>query len=270
MRKASGGRKNCGFSTLTTAESAKPSPRRTPPSDSTANGRNRQLFRKIMSTNTNKKSSLPPRKRQECDGHVCPCQFAVSPLGILQRHDRRDGQALPGRVELDAGSIRECAMGTLPWLLLDVAAGRLAGNQIGLQGRHHHRSVDGGRRRTMVHPGNPNRAVLGVFGRRLLHRFRPYVSRNDSEPLYDGLGAEPICRNPHQPRPIVQRHRLDSRADRRQHVFLFQRRIGIEYGKRNPLDSLCRNRRHCLRPCRYFLVCRCSGHQSRGRLPSRR
>ena len=66
-------------------------------------------------------------------------------------------------------------MGTLPGLLPDVGAGRLAGDEIGLQSRHHHRSLDGGRRRTLVRPGDADCTILGVLGGRLLHCIRPDV-----------------------------------------------------------------------------------------------
>ena len=78
----------------------------------------------------------------------------------------------------------------------------------------------------MVHEGrvSPNTAFVGFPGRGLRHRHRPHLSRNHRQSVHDGAGRPAIRGHPHQPRPVVQRRRLDPWAHRRQRLFLFQGR----------------------------------------------
>ena len=63
-------------------------------------------------------------------------------MGILQRDDRRDGQALSGRAALKPLAIGLGAIRALSRLLPDGDAGGLAGDEARLQRRDHHRSAD--------------------------------------------------------------------------------------------------------------------------------
>src|ERR1035437_332289 len=71
-------------------------------------------------------------RREEPDVHVHPGELVVSPLGILQRDDRRDGQALPGGTGAQQIAVRLGAVRALPGLLPDVDAGGVAGEQAGI------------------------------------------------------------------------------------------------------------------------------------------
>ncbi len=52
------------------------------------------------------------------------------------------------------------------------------------------------------------------------------------------LGDPAVCRYAHQPGAVVQRHRVDLRADHRQHVFLLQGRRRKQHGEPDALYSL--------------------------------
>src|ERR1017187_1941122 len=72
------------------------------------------------------------QRREEPDVHVHPGELVVPPLGILQRDDRCDGQALPEGVGSHLLTVRLGAVRALPGLLPDVDAGGLAGQQTGI------------------------------------------------------------------------------------------------------------------------------------------
>src|ERR1039457_1433393 len=92
--------------------------------------------------------------------------------------------------------------------------------------------------RILVHPCHPyqrdgtrrqriaDHRVHGVSGRGLFDRDGAGVSRNHRQSLYDGAGRPAIRGHAHQPGAILQRHWLDLRSARRQHLFLLQGRAG--------------------------------------------
>ena len=152
-------------------------------------------------------------------------------------------------------------------LLPDGAAGRLAGDEAGLQGRHHRRAADGGGGRALVHPRDPHRGLLGVPARRLHHRRRPDLPRDRGQSLHHRARPAAIRGHPHQPRPVVQRHRLDFRADRRRDVLLWQGRRGCQHRQPDPLDPLRRDCGAGHRPRGDLLLRRRARHQDGRCLP---
>ena len=77
----------------------------------------------------------------------------------------------------------------------------------------------------MVHAGQrlPQHGVRRLPGRRLRHRHRPDVSGDHRQSVHDGAGRSTLRGHPHQSGAVLQRHRLDLRPDRRQHVLLLAR-----------------------------------------------
>ena len=201
------------------------------------------------------RQSICHARRQEPDIYLHPGEFAVSPLGILQRDDRRHGQAFPGGAQPQQIAIRLGAVRALSRLLPDVAAGRMAGNQTGVQGRHHCRPAHRGGGRILVHPRHAYQCdgeggkrvgqygVRGLSRRRVHHRHRVDVSGNHRQPLHDGAGRSAVRGHAHQSRAVLQRHRLDLRSHHRQHVFLLQGCRGQKHRQPDALYSLRGRRR---------------------------
>ena len=71
---------------------------------------------------------------QEPGRHLRPPLLVVPALGSLQRHDRRDGQALPDRARSDEVAVCLGAVRALPRLLPDGHASRLARDRLGYKG----------------------------------------------------------------------------------------------------------------------------------------
>ena len=84
----------------------------------------------------------------------------------------------------------------------------------------------------MVHDGTrlAHHRVRGFSGGRLRDRHRTDVSGNDRQPVHHGARRSALRRHAHQSGAILQRHRLDFRTDRGQHVFLRQGRAGASTG----------------------------------------
>ena len=143
--------------------------------------------------------------------------FCNGMIDVMDKHFQNELHLTPGAVGL--GAVR-----ALPRLLPDGAARRLAGDEARLQGRHHRRPADGGGRRLLVHPGHADRVVLGVPARRLRDRRRADVPRDDRQSLHDGARRPALRGHAHQPGPVLQRHRLDLRPDRRRRLLLRQGR----------------------------------------------
>jgi hypothetical protein len=80
-------------------------------------------------------------------------------------------------------------------------------------------------------------------------------------------GAGAVRGDAHQPRPVVQRDRLDPGTDSGGHLFLLQGCGRQEHGQPDALDSLRRRRGDRDHPRRRILFRERSGHQGRGRLP---
>ncbi len=76
-----------------------------------------------------KEGPVHHQRRLKRHVHLHPCQFPVFPVGILQRNDRRDGQALPGRAGVEQGAIGLGAVRPLSRLLPDVDPRGMAGEQ---------------------------------------------------------------------------------------------------------------------------------------------
>ncbi len=83
----------------------------------------------------------------------------------------------------------------LGYFLMALPAG-LAGDQAGLQGRHHRRAADGRGGRVLVHPGDAHRAILGVPARRLHHRRRADLPGNHRQSLHHRARATSNTRPP--------------------------------------------------------------------------
>ena len=81
-----------------------------------------------------------------------------------------------------------------------------------------HINAHGARRQRVSDHG-----VRRVPGGRLRHRHRAHVSRDHRQSVHHRAGRSALRRHPHQPGAIVQRRRLDLRADRRRHVLLRRR-----------------------------------------------
>ncbi len=158
--------------------------------------------------------------------------------GVLQRDDRRDGQALPGRVAPEPLAVGLGAVRALDGLLPHGAPGGVAGHAARLQGRHHRRAAARCRRRVLVHPGHEHRGVLGVPARRVRRGLRPDVPGNGRQSLHHGARAAALCRDAHQPRAIVQRGRLGSRPGAWRALLLRQGHGGPQHGRPDALDSL--------------------------------
>ncbi len=121
--------------------------------------------------------------------HIPPSHLPLCAVGILQRNDRRDGQAFSGRAALKPRAIGLGAIRALSRLLPDGDACGLAGDEARLQRRDHHWSADDCSGRVLVYSGDAYRAVLGVSDGRLHHRGWAYVSGNDRKSVYDGAWA---------------------------------------------------------------------------------
>ncbi len=118
----------------------------------------------------------------------------------------------------------------LGYFLMAVPAGWLA-EQARLQGRHHRRAADRGGRRLLVHARDHDQPD-GAGGQRVARRlaFVAFLAgvcliatgltflETIANPVHHGARRPALRGHAHQSGAVVQRHRLDLRADRRQHV----------------------------------------------------